>query len=173
MRTTRQNRVQSMTTMAVMTECSPVPRIATSRIDSSTGGNAIHTSTSQEMIRIDDPAEKAGEQSEQRADQAGEPGSDERHRQRHPRAEDHPREHVATEPVGAEQKARLGVGKADRRHRRLEQILRQRILRRDPRRAEREDDQKHDEAAGDHHFTVAQQPIDDRRRPRAALRRRW
>ncbi len=48
-RTTRQNRVQSMTTMAMITECRPVPRIATSKMESSTGGNAIQISTSREI----------------------------------------------------------------------------------------------------------------------------
>ena len=48
-RTTRQKRVQSMTTMAMITECKPVPRMATRRIESSTGGNAIQMSTSREI----------------------------------------------------------------------------------------------------------------------------
>ena len=124
-RTTRQNRVQSMTTMAVITECSPVPSTATSRIDSNTGGNAIQISTSRDIDRIDPAAEKSGQQSEHRPDQAGEAGRDECDRQRHPRAEDHPREHVAAEPVSAEQKTRLGIGETGRRQRRREQILRQ------------------------------------------------
>ena len=117
-RTTRQKRVQSITTIAAITECRPVPRMATSRIESSTGGNAIQISTSREISASTQPREKAGEQTEQRADQAGKPGGDEGDRERNPRAEDDAREHVAAEPVGAEQKARLGIGKADRRQRR-------------------------------------------------------
>ena len=75
-RTTRQKRVQSITTIAAITECRPVPSTATSRIESSTGGKAIQISTSREISAVDEAAEEAGEQAEQRADQAGEPGGD-------------------------------------------------------------------------------------------------
>src|ERR1700733_1361321 len=57
-RTTRQKRVQSITTIAAITECTPVPRMATSRIESSTGGNAIQTSTSREISASTQPRRK-------------------------------------------------------------------------------------------------------------------
>ena len=49
-RTTRQKRIQSIATMAMMTERSPVPSTATSRIENSTGGNAIQMSTMRDTI---------------------------------------------------------------------------------------------------------------------------
>ena len=49
-RTTRQKRVQSMMTMAAITEWMPEPKTATSRMERSTGGKAIQMSTSREMM---------------------------------------------------------------------------------------------------------------------------
>ena len=57
-RITRQKRVQSITTIAAITECRPVPRMATSRIESSTGGNAIQISTSREISASTQPRKK-------------------------------------------------------------------------------------------------------------------
>src|ERR1700733_13496254 len=105
---------------------------------------------------IDELAEKAREQPKQRADQTSKPGRDEGDCQRYARAENDAREHVAAKPIGAEQKSRLGVRKSGGWERRIEEVLRQRILRRDQRRANRKNDQKPDEAAGTNHFGVAQ-----------------
>ena len=53
----------------MITEDSPAPITATSRIDSSTGGNAIQMSTSAGDDTVGPAAEEAGEQTEQRADE--------------------------------------------------------------------------------------------------------
>ena len=125
--------------------------------------------------RVDEAAEKAGEEAEQRADEAGEPGGDERDRKRDLRAEDDARKHVAPEPVGPEQIAGFALSKAGRRHGGENEVLRQRIHRRDQGRREGENDQEHDEATGADDLGVAQQPLDDRRRLRAGIhdRRFW
>ena len=58
-----------MIAMAPITDPTPAPTTATSRIDSSTGGNAIQISTSREIDRVDPAAIPAGEQAERGAEQ--------------------------------------------------------------------------------------------------------
>ena len=73
-----------MMTMAAMTEPTPAPTTATSRIDSSTGGNAIQISTQPRDDRVDPAAIPAREQAE-RGPQSGREGRrDEGDRQRDP-----------------------------------------------------------------------------------------
>ena len=79
----------------------------------------------------------AGEQAEDRADEAGGGRGDEGDGQRDAAAVDEAREHVAAEAVGAEQVAGLRAGEPGRRQRAEHQVLRQRIVRRDQRREER------------------------------------
>ena len=119
--------------------------------------------------RINKCAEKAGKKAEQRPDQASKPGGNESDRERDARTEDHPRKYIASKPVGAEQISRLGIGKADGRYSRNQQVLGQRILGGDQRRRNSENDQQNNEAARANDFWVPRQARDNGGRLRAAI----
>ena len=118
--------------------------------------------------RIDPAAEIAGEQAEQRADHRRGGSRRYRHDQRDPRPVDQPREHVAPEVVGAEAMRGIGVGEAERRQARCHQILFERIVRRDPGREHRQDDEQENEEAADHQLGIAKNPPQRREAPRRA-----
>ena len=128
-RTTRQKRVQSITAMAMMMECRPVPMTATRTIDSSTAGKAIQMSTSRGDGGIDPAAEIAGEQAERGAEQAGGSGGGDGDEERDLGAVDQSGQDIPAQIVGAEQVAGLGPVGPDRRDILQHQILLDRVVR--------------------------------------------
>ena len=158
-RTTRQNRVQSMTTMAAITECRPAPSTATSRMESSTGGNAIQISTSREITASTIwPKKPAIRPSSEPIRQAGPAAtnatvSDTRVPKITRESTSRPSPSVPSRNPGSASAKPAG---GNRRH---QQILRQRILRRDQRRGDRDNDQKKNETAGKDNFRIAQPAV--------------
>ena len=159
-RTTRQKRVQSMTAMAMITECRPVPSTATSRMREQHRRKRHPDVDDARDDPVGPAAEIAGDKAEHRADEAGAAAPRRRRRSRR----------CGRRRSGA--RARRGRDcrcRANSQARRPaiqnggscaeHQVLRQRIVRRDQRREER---RQRDDAA-------SRRPGTSRERDRAAV----
>ena len=140
-----------------MTDPTPAPRTATRRIESRTGGNAIQMSTSREIKPSTEPRYQPASNPSAVPASAARTRGDKGHDQRDPRAVDEARKHVSAKVVRAEIIAGLRAGESRWRQRGEHQVLVERVLRRDPRREQRDHDQRQDKPPADDDLRLGEQ----------------